>query len=81
MWLLFLGGVSTFQLFVLVNKLEIIIQLILSKIIISFKEKVEYELALAMIGKFCAAGSYAIIYLYSSELFPTSIRNSCMGSW
>jgi hypothetical protein len=32
------------------------------------------------IFKFCASASYAIIYLYSSELFPTSIRNSCMGS-
>ena len=33
-----------------------------------------------MAGKFCIAGAYAIIYLYSSELFPTSIRNSCMGA-
>jgi MFS family permease len=33
-----------------------------------------------MIGKFCVASSYAIIYLYSSELFPTSVRNSLMGS-
>ena len=35
---------------------------------------------LAMVGKFCVSASYAIIYLYSSELFPTSIRNSCMGA-
>ena len=69
-----------FQLFLLVNKLEIIIQLLLSKIIILL-ENVEFTLGLAMIGKFCVSGSYAIIYLYSSELFPTSIRNSCMGSW
>lgn len=51
-----------------------------SCISIIFVEKLEYELALAMFGKFCASGSYAIIYLYSSELFPTSIRNSLMGS-
>lgn len=33
-----------------------------------------------MVGKFCASASYAIIYLYSSELFPTSVRNSGMGT-
>ena len=36
-------------------------------------------LTLAMFGKFCASMSYAIIYLFSSELFPTSIRNTGMG--
>lgn len=35
---------------------------------------------LAMVGKFCASASYAIIYLYSSELFPTSTRNTGMGA-
>ncbi|CAF1264627.1 unnamed protein product [Adineta steineri] len=29
--------------------------------------------------KFLAAGSYAIIYIYANELFPTQCRNSCMG--
>lgn len=33
-----------------------------------------------MIGKMCASASYAIIYLYTSELFPTSIRNTGMGA-
>lgn len=31
------------------------------------------------IGKFMIAGSFAIIYNYSAELFPTVIRNSAMG--
>ncbi|KAJ8921692.1 hypothetical protein NQ315_010602 [Exocentrus adspersus] len=31
------------------------------------------------IGKFLIAGSFAIIYNYSAELFPTVIRNSAMG--
>lgn len=34
---------------------------------------------MAMIGKFFVAAAYAIIYIYSSEIFPTSIRNTCMG--
>ncbi|CAF0776174.1 unnamed protein product [Adineta steineri] len=29
--------------------------------------------------KFLAAGSYAIIYIYSNELFPTGVRNTGMG--
>lgn len=34
---------------------------------------------MATIGKLFASAAYAIICLYSIELFPTSIRNSCMG--
>jgi MFS family permease len=29
--------------------------------------------------KFLASGSYAIIYIYANELFPTQSRNTCMG--
>lgn len=35
--------------------------------------------SIVMIGKLCIAGSFAVIYNYSSELFPTVIRNSAMG--
>ena len=35
---------------------------------------------MAMLGKFFSASTYAVIQLYSSEMFPTSIRNSCMGT-
>ncbi|XP_072032143.1 organic cation transporter protein-like [Amphiura filiformis] len=33
----------------------------------------------AMLGKFGIAGSYAIVFLYASELFPTVIRNLGVG--
>ncbi|XP_070542002.1 organic cation transporter protein-like [Ptychodera flava] len=33
----------------------------------------------AMIGKFGIAGSFAIVFLYSTELFPTVIRNLGVG--
>ncbi len=33
-------------------------------------------LALAMVGKMCAAGAYAIIYNYTVEIFPTVVRSS-----
>lgn len=33
----------------------------------------------AMIGKLFIAGSFAVIYNYSAELFPTPVRNSAMG--
>ena len=39
-----------------------------------------YVVVMAMIGKFFASAAYATIYMYSSEMFPTSIRNSCMGA-
>ena len=29
--------------------------------------------------KFLASASYAIIYIYANELFPTNVRNSGMG--
>jgi MFS family permease len=29
--------------------------------------------------KFLASGSYAIIYIYANELFPTQCRNTGMG--
>lgn len=29
--------------------------------------------------KFLASGSYAIIYIYSNELFPTQARNTSVG--
>ncbi|XP_022095364.1 organic cation transporter protein-like [Acanthaster planci] len=36
-------------------------------------------LAIAMIGKLCISGSYAIVYLYAIEIFPTPVRNAGVG--
>lgn len=35
--------------------------------------------SIVMVGKFMIAGSFAVIYNYSAELFPTVVRNSAMG--
>lgn len=35
--------------------------------------------SIVMLGKFTIAGSFAVIYNYSAELFPTVVRNSAMG--
>lgn len=35
--------------------------------------------SIVMIGKLLIAGSFAVIYNYSAELFPTVVRNSAMG--
>ncbi|XP_038059997.1 organic cation transporter protein-like [Patiria miniata] len=34
---------------------------------------------IAMIGKFCIAGSFAIIYVVSGEIYPTPVRSAGMG--
>ncbi|KAK7491562.1 hypothetical protein BaRGS_00017201, partial [Batillaria attramentaria] len=36
--------------------------------------------ALAMVGRMGIAGGFATIYLYTSELYPTVVRNSAMGA-
>ena len=35
--------------------------------------------SLALAGKLCLAASFAVIYIHSGEIFPTTIRNSAMG--
>ncbi|XP_030376001.1 organic cation transporter protein [Scaptodrosophila lebanonensis] len=35
--------------------------------------------SVVMLGKLLIAGSFAVIYNYSAELFPTVVRNSAMG--
>ncbi|XP_045137667.1 organic cation transporter protein-like [Portunus trituberculatus] len=37
-------------------------------------------LTLALAGKVCISGAYQIIYLYSSELFPTEVRMQGIGA-
>ena len=37
------------------------------------------QLVLVMIGRLAAALGFAMVYLYTSELFPTVIRNTAIG--
>lgn len=46
---------------------------------LSFNQNRIYQIAMATIGKLFASSSYAICCLIAIELFPTSIRNSCLG--
>ena len=45
-----------------------------------FIDNVYVSLTVAMVGKYAVSASYAILRLYSNEIFPTSIRNSCIGA-
>jgi OCT family organic cation transporter-like MFS transporter 4/5 len=36
--------------------------------------------ALAMLGKIGIAAAFAVIYVWSAEIFPTVVRNAGMGS-
>ncbi|KAL1131480.1 hypothetical protein AAG570_011097, partial [Ranatra chinensis] len=40
----------------------------------------ELVLGVALIGRFCMCAVFAIIILYTSELFPTTIRNTAIGT-
>ena len=38
-----------------------------------------YYKCLTMLGKLCITTSFAIIYFWSAELYPTVLRNSLLG--
>ncbi|KAG1654064.1 Organic cation transporter protein [Nymphon striatum] len=44
------------------------------------EEMTELSVAFPMIGKLCISGSFAIIYVYAAELFPTVARNIGVSS-
>ncbi|XP_076466443.1 organic cation transporter protein-like [Babylonia areolata] len=52
---------------------------ILAVLYASAEVQVWLTILLALLGKLGAAAAFAIIYVYSAELFPTLLRNSLMG--
>ena len=38
------------------------------------------KVSLSLVGKFGASASFFVVYLYTAELFPTSIRNQAVGT-
>ena len=39
-----------------------------------------FQVFFSLVGKFMATASFAIVYVYTAELFPTSIRNQAVGT-
>ena len=48
--------------------------------IFTLSEQNIWLITLAMIGKMCITSTYAIIYVFTAELFPTVVRNVAVGS-
>ncbi|XP_022094927.1 organic cation transporter protein-like [Acanthaster planci] len=48
-------------------------------VITSFLDAGTVRLVIAMIGKFCISASFAIIYVVSGEIYPTSVRSAGLG--
>jgi len=38
------------------------------------------QIVMSLIGKFMASASFAIVYVYTAEMFPTSVRNQAVGT-
>merc|ERR1712076_361940 len=38
------------------------------------------QVALSLIGKFGATGSFNIVFVYTAEMFPTEIRSTAVGT-
>ncbi|KAK9503275.1 hypothetical protein O3M35_011879 [Rhynocoris fuscipes] len=52
----------------------------LALLIILLLEDATAVMIVALVGRFCMSAVFAILILYTSELFPTSNRNSAVGS-
>ena len=46
----------------------------------AFMKEGTLKTTLALIGKFGASACFAIVYVYTAELFPTVIRNTAIGA-
>ena len=44
------------------------------------KNILNFQITLSLIGKFGATASFAIVFVYTAEMFPTEIRSTAVGA-
>ncbi|XP_048735991.2 solute carrier family 22 member 4-like [Ostrea edulis] len=65
--------------FLLLSGISNIITIFIPKETGSGTDLVWLQITMAMIGKFGITGAYSLSYLYSTEIFPTVVRNHALG--
>lgn len=50
------------------------------KLIFTIADNTHVQLIMWLIGKFAISCAFILLFVYTSEIFPTVVRNGCIGA-